>query len=120
MVTMTVEMTLMKNFTFAWILLVNLHSDSDVRTIAVYIVMSCATRRMTVEMEVMRRRNIVENQPQDLVQLKNSSVVMEIVFLYIMSVTIMMTVETILMKWAATLEQNELVQKISVNITVPT
>lgn len=26
---------------------------------------------------------------------------MEIVFLYIMSVTIMMTVETILMKWAA-------------------
>lgn len=44
---------------FQWILLVNLHSVSDVKTIAVYIVMSCATRRMTVEMEVMRRRNIV-------------------------------------------------------------
>lgn len=120
MVTMTVEMTLTKNFTFAWILLVNLRSVSDVRTIAVYIVMSCATRKMTVEMEVMKKKNTVENRPQDLVQLKNSSAVMEIVFLYIMSVTIMMTVETILMKWAAILEQNEPVPKISVNITVPT
>lgn len=120
MVIMTVEITLMKNFTFAWILPVTLHSVSDVKTIAVYTVMSYATRRMTVEMEVTRKRNTVESQHQDLVKQKNSSAVMEIAFPYIMSVTTMMTVETILMKWAAILEQSELVQKISVNITVPT
>lgn len=44
---------------FQWILLVTLRSVSDVKTIAVYIVMSCATRRTTVEMEVMRKRNTV-------------------------------------------------------------
>jgi hypothetical protein len=35
------------------------HTVSGVTTIAAFIVMKCATRRMTVEMEVMRKRSSV-------------------------------------------------------------
>lgn len=40
------------------------HTVSGVTTIAAFIVMRCATRRMTVEMEVMRKRSSVSKSPK--------------------------------------------------------
>jgi len=88
--------------------------------IAASTAMSCAIRRMTVEMEVMRKKSTAKNLLLNRALLKNSSVIMGTASHCIMYVIIMMTVETTSMSWAAILEQAEHVLKISVNITVPT
>lgn len=97
MVMTTVEMAQMKNFASAWMLPVSHHSASVVGITAASTAMSCATSKMIVVMEVMRKKKLAENLLPNLAQLKNSNAEMESAFRFTMYATIMMIAETSLM-----------------------
>lgn len=98
---MTVSTVLMRRFICASIFRVNHRTVSGVTIVAVFMATSCAMVWMTVEMEVMRKKNTVENQRTNLAQTLNTSVAMGTVFRSTMCVIMWMTVETFLTKLVA-------------------
>lgn len=119
MVTMTAVMVLMKSSICASVLPVNLLTVSGVTIVVAFILTSCAMAWMTVEMELMRKRSTVGNQPPSLVQKMNLSAAMEIAFHSTISVMMLMTAVTALMKRVVTSEKTERVLKICVNKIAP-